>query len=509
MTAPAPTAPLHGADLVRSERYVLGAALQDPAACAEAVALVPPERYSHESFTALADRVWDLFSEGAPVSIDTVGEHHRAAAFDCVMAAGTTHELAHHAALVNAAFAGRDGARRLRRAADHLARAPHRGEDPYGILRAVQDELSDLLLGARGPRADTHVCAAVAEALARVDDWQAGRASDYAPSGFYSLDRVTGGLPVGEQTILAAWTGAGKTALLGHSLRAVALAEIQRAEARAAESSAGADQVTDARPAPVLAFSAEMSREQLAHRLASGLSGLNLRTLRAGRSAPADYARYRDALARVAALEIHVDDEPAPTLAHLSARLHQVRQHAPEHRLAVVGVDYDEKVQTEGRTEELRVSAVAQGLKTLAKRFAAPVLALSQYKRVPSAWTLAPSDDWLRYSGKKEHEGAMIVHWSHPGYWVEKGVAAEGVRDYDPSRPERGHLVVTKNRFGPVGTVPLDFDRATTSFRDPNEPGTPGPVADLATRGTGWSPPSGGASGGAGTADYGDEPLPF
>src|SRR5690606_2088262 len=136
-------------------------------------------------------------------------------------------------------------------------------------------------------------------------------------------------------------------------------------------------------PAPVIVFSAEMSREQIAHRAAAGLARVNLRDLRGGHADEAAYDRFHHALGVIAGLESHVDDEPPPTFAHIAARLQQLRQTArkAEGRIALVAVDYDEKIDAEGESEELRVSAIARGLKDLAKRFAAPVLALSQYSR--------------------------------------------------------------------------------------------------------------------------------
>ena len=469
-------------DLVDVERQALGAALVDAEACATLVASVPPDWYTTGPHRALADTVWELFSAGTPVNLSTVTAAGIAASLvlECTETVGSARNVPFFVALIAEARAARQAAAELRRALRAAERAEAGDGDAYEVIASAQSALSAIALGGAA-EADVHIRHAVTEALERTRDWRAGAATDFSPSGFYSFDRSIGGLPTGELTTLAAMTGAGKTSLLVQAVRSVAQAELSAAKSEA---------TAQTKPRPVVVFSAEMSREQLAHRMAAGLSGVNIRTLRAGRGTEAEYAAFEAALVSLSSLEIHVDDEPAPTFTHIAARLTQVAATAPGGELALVGVDYDEKVDSEGASEELRVSAIARGLKDAAKRFRTPVLALSQYGRKEGMHKRRPDSSWLRYSGKKEQESALVIHWVYPGYWVEKGHDADQVFGYDTSRPERGLLYVSKNRFGPTGDVPLDFFPATTSFRDPNEPGQPSRAAELADNG--WAPPASG-----------------
>ena len=466
MAAPHPD---HIADV---EAQALSAALADDVACATLVAMVRPESYSRADHCRLAAVVERLFSEGSPVNLSTVAAAGapRDAVLRVTEAFGAPSNVGYFGLLVLEAHMARTTRDALARALAEAERAVAGEADVFDVVDAAQARLSSLVLdAAAGARADTHVRHAVAEALVRVGEWEEGVSSDFAPSGFYTLDATAGGLPVGELTTLAAHTGAGKTALLGQAARTVALSEVSAAEAGRRE-----------RPRPVVLFSAEMSREQLVHRMASGLSGLDLRALRTGRAPEAAYREYSRALGRLAALEIHVDDAPSPTLSHVAARLTAVAARAGEP--CFVGVDYDEKVATEGATEELRVSAIARGLKDVAKRYRVPVVALSQYGRKADMHRKVPTNDWLRYSGKKEQESALIVHWMWPRYWTDKGFADDAVARFDPARPDRGWLVVSKNRFGGTGDIPLDFHPQTVTFRDPGEPGQRYSAAELADR---------------------------
>ncbi len=447
---PAPSTPAEQSAL---ERRILGAALYDDTAASLVSASAPPDRFVHPAHRAIAEAVVRLTSEGNRVGAATVVALgcDPAAVEACATGRATPADVPFLCAVLAEGYLSREGERFLLGARARLGS----GDDVFEVFEDVQRRLSTLQFEAtRSAHGDSHIRHAVAEALLRSEEWRQGKATDYASSGFYALDRVIGGFPVGELTTLAAMTGAGKTSLLCQAVGAVAQTEAHTE-----------------RPAPVVVFSAEMSREQLAHRVAAQLARTNLRDLRTGAARPEEYDRHDAALSMLTRLELHVDDEPAPTFAHIAARLQLIRQtnRQADGRLAMIAVDYDEKIDAQAKSEELRVSAISRGLKGVAKRFATPVLGLSQYSRSANPRE-APMDDWLRYSGKKEHESAMIVHWHSPGYWVSKGVSPDEVYGYDEARPARGYLIVTKNRFGPLGTIAMDFDPATTSFTDPSLP---------------------------------------
>jgi replicative DNA helicase len=214
-----------------------------------------------------------------------------------------------------------------------------------------------------------------------------------------------------------------------------------------------------------------MAGSQIAQRAASQMARIDLRRLRSGEADAADYDDFTEAAGRLAQLDWHVDDRPQPTFAHIAARCQQVQA---TDGLSFVAVDYDEKIDSQGQTEEQRVASIARGLKDLAKRFGVPVVALSQYSRKASENTGVPSDHWLRYSGKKEQESALILHWYWPGYFIDKGMRPEEVQNYNPSVADgkhgRGWMVCTKNRFGRTGKTQLYFQPEYTRFIDPQDP---------------------------------------
>ena len=466
---------------VEVERAVLGAMLQDPRALAAGIGALDATVFYEPRHERIFEAFEQLFAEGAPADHMSVSDRlersghigHVRGSYLLELTAdlASTANVEYHAAILREKATLR---RVISVAMDLASSAYDPAADALDVVDALQAKALEIALAATTTAGgDAHVRHAAAEALARTEDWRRGKATDFASSGIYSLDARNGGLPIGEVTHVASFSGMGKTALLCHMFGAIALGEIKRARRL------GTD------PRPALIFTAEMSREQLVHRLASQATQLDLRDLRSGRATAEQYDRYDRALGHIAQLPLYLDEEPAPTFAHVNARVEQVRQASPGGELAGVGLDYDEKVSVEGksiRSEELRVSAIAQGIKVSAKRHRCAYLSLGQYSRPRDPHASMPTDEWLRYSGKKQHEAAQIIHWAWPAYWVSKGVEPDKVKGYDPSRPDRGYLIVTKARFGPLGKVELDFKPKTVSFRDPQEPGQRYTAAELARR---------------------------
>lgn len=429
------------------ERYVLGAALLDHEPCSQVVMRLKPEYMADakNKHGAILATITKLYNDGETVNVFNVaqaGPHDHNYLNVLTSCVGST--LTSNIERYNLVIIERWMARETIRAAQITIGQLKDGDDIFDVMDAHQSRLSSFMFG---DTSGTHIKYGVDKALETVKNWRKGISSDLCPTGIYGLDRLIGGYPIGELTTVAGMTGSGKTAFISQVIKT--LAKILRKK-------------TDA----VLVFSAEMSHEQLVHRMASSEAGVDLRDLRRGKATAGQYDTYDATLKELAYLNLHIDDAPAPTFGHITARCQQLQA---QYGLAFVGVDYDEKINTEGHSEELRVSAIAQGLKNLAKRFYVPVVTLSQYSRA-ATHTSSPSDDWLRYSGKKEHESAVILHWFYPAHWVQRGMEPATVYGYDQCGEKNGFLICTKNRFGRNGKVPLEFEPEFTRFIDHNEP---------------------------------------
>lgn len=442
------------------ERQVIGACLLDDAACATAVGLLAdvPAAFADRTHghQAIFETIVRLFAAGEPTDLVTVSQEipdARKHLSLCTSEVGTTTSVERQCRILQEMWMTRRTLRLIDRARGFIA-------DPDSDIFEGVETLQHRLFEVQAPgQSQAHVKHAAAAAVETAARWEKGERTDTVPSGLVSLDDAVGGLFRRELTTLAAQTGAGKTSLL-----------IQMAVSQA-------KRLAGQEGGCALVFSCEMSAEQLTHRAAAALAEVDLRMLRGGEADAADYKAFRAALADLSDLPLYIDDDPAPSFAHITARCQRLK--ARHGALDFVGVDYLEKVRHDAPSEELRVSGIAKFLKETAKRVDAAVVALCQYSRKASGNTGAPSDAWLRYSGKIEHESAMILHWWWPGWFIEKGYDMADVEHYtatpDGDDPAHfwGYLSMTKNRFGPTPPprgLPLFFDPTHTRFLDPKDP---------------------------------------
>lgn len=242
-------------------------------------------------------------------------------------------------------------------------------------------------------------------------------------TGFSDLDFITGGLQSKDLIILAGRPGMGKTAL------ALSLAY------NVAKSNRG-----------VAFFSLEMSKEQVGLRLASSVSRVDQARLRSGRLRGEDRRALIEAAEHVSSLPIFIDETPSISVLEMKAKIRRLQKRQP---LGLCVVDYLQLMQP-GRARESRANEVAEisaGLKSLAKSFDLPVLALAQLnRRVEDRPKKRPELADLRDSGNIEQDADVILFVFRP--------EAYGRTDDNAGKAE---LIIAKQRNGPVGAVKLTF----------------------------------------------------
>lgn len=247
-------------------------------------------------------------------------------------------------------------------------------------------------------------------------------------TGFPDLDAITLGLKPGELVVLAARPGVGKTAFALCIAYHVAM-----------------------RGQRVGIFSLEMDRELLLQRLVAidlGVATTQVpRLLRRGNHAAID------ALARVASLPIHVDHTPSLNVLAIRDRARRLSSEQP---VDLWVVDYLQLAQgpSERDDEVRRITAISQGLTSLARELRKPVLALSQLSRaVESRADHVPMLSDLRGSGSIEQDASQV-------WFIYRDEL------YNDETEQRGlaELHVAKHRNGETGMATLRFERATTRF---------------------------------------------
>ena len=255
-------------------------------------------------------------------------------------------------------------------------------------------------------------------------------------TGFADFDDISGGLQPGGLYILAARPSMGKTAFALNIAQHVALQE----------------------SIPVLLFSLEMSAEQIAQRMLSSESRVNLREIFAANDVQNEQWNAIDQAAkRLEASPIFIDDSSVLNTLDLRGRCRRffAKQKAEK---GLIVLDYlqlmDVARKSDNRQQE--VSEISRALKAVAREFKVPVLALSQLSRdvEKRGGSKKPQLSDLRDSGAIEQDADMVIFLYREAYYALEGENA------DPT----SEVIVAKNRNGPTGKVELIFFREYARF---------------------------------------------
>jgi len=264
------------------------------------------------------------------------------------------------------------------------------------------------------------------------------------PTGFASIDELTGGWQRGDMIVVAARPSIGKTTFALQS-------------ALAAAESVG----PDGHPRHVAIFSLEMRRRQLEYRLLSQLSDVSLSRLTSGYvTEEADtWPSILQALERLNMAHVAIDDTAGRTVWDVRA---ECRRLQATHGLDLVVVDYVQlmasTLERRGASRNDELTDISRRLKTMADELDCPVIVVSQLNRAGEVRAdPRPRLTDLRESGALEQD-ADLVCFLHRKHHRENGST---------------EFVIEKQRNGPTGTVYLTIHREVTRFEDGGEPPPP------------------------------------
>ena len=255
-------------------------------------------------------------------------------------------------------------------------------------------------------------------------------ASPVVPTGLIDLDRrLNGGMRPGQLILLAARPGMGKSGL--------------------AMSIAYALGVGQGRGVGVVSL--EMSRDELLQRLLAIHTGVDTRAV-------AERVRRNDpimirALSEIAEAPIAIEDSAMLSVMDVRSKARRLAAAGP---LDLLIVDYLQLLISDSaaRNRVDEVARISRQLKLLARELGCPILALSQLSRaVEGRTSKVPQLSDLRDSGSLEQDADIVVF-----------IYREEVYDDDCAAQGIAELHIAKQRSGPLGIVPVQFDAPTTRF---------------------------------------------
>lgn len=465
---------------IDSERYVLGAMMQDPEAVETATRLLGVDDFHEPAHQTIFKVMQELLSSRERFDSPTIA---RALEERGVLdAAGG---LSYLADLIDVAYATANTdfhARAVRDASvrRHLIATAqdmlHLANDTTSPVQDVLDraERSVFDLGVRGDRGGF---VAMSELVLEADREVREAIERDSPlrgvdTGYSDLNSLLAGLQQGDLIILAARPSVGKTAFALNLARNVAVE----------------------RDLPVAVFSLEMGAVQLTMRLLCQQAQVNLHDTLMGTVGAEEQEKLRAAMGRLSRAPLYIDDQSPLTATEMVARTRRLASnlHSAGRTLALVMVDYLQLMRPSEAKEQrrLEVAEFSRGLKRLARQLNVPVLACCQLSRA------AEKDKGRGKKARRPHladlyesdaigqdaDVVMFLHAAEGG--DDDGEARDSLIDLTPII----EVVIGKHRNGPTGVVPLMFRKKLGRFELP-APGYLEERETLANLGSGFEEP--------------------
>ncbi|MDY6899516.1 MAG: replicative DNA helicase [Cyanobacteriota bacterium] len=265
------------------------------------------------------------------------------------------------------------------------------------------------------------------------------------PSGFSKLDELTQGFQKSDLIIIAGRPSMGKTALsLNIALNCIKISRL-----------------------PVLFCSLEMSKEQIIYRLLSSETGINQMQLRSGKLSSNDWIKLNKVMRIIAKLPFFIDDKPNLSVQDIRSKIKTII--LEQNQIGLVIIDYLQLMQSLNFKQANRVQEISQitrDLKSLAREFNVPIIALSQLSRnVEHRIDQRPILSDLRESGSIEQDADLILMLYGLKTTLQTNLNLSTVSTNTVmNKLSKIELIISKQRNGPTGTVKLELNQDKLQF---------------------------------------------
>jgi replicative DNA helicase len=256
-------------------------------------------------------------------------------------------------------------------------------------------------------------------------------------SGFKNLDLITYGFQPSDLIIIAGRPGMGKTAFCLNILTSI----------------------VKTYKLPVVFFSLEMGKEQLMYRVLSNETEIPNTNLKTGNISKEEWIKLSNAIKKFSSLPIFIDDTTNISIQTIRVQLKKIL--FEQTKIGLVIIDYlqlmqNSKSKIENRVQEL--SQITRSLKSIAREFNIPVIALSQLSRnVETRINKRPLLSDLRESGSIEQDADLVLMLFRENYY-----------NFKKEQEDLAEIIVAKHRNGPIGTIQLKFNAEFIKFSNSN-----------------------------------------
>ncbi len=431
---------------ISAERSVIGSIVQD-STCLDLLDVLTPEDYTSPEYAIIHRTMATLRARRQPVDLQTVSSalpvemrrNGAAILLEAMRSVPSTANASHYAEIVKE--------RSRRRAVKRIC------EDAIRQLEDGADVAADAALDAlRTMAGGSDMCISAAQIASQTYDMVEAIAAGKLPSiptPLPDLNAImSGGERKGEFTVLAAYTGQGKSAFA----QAVAMTAARKGYR-------------------VLLVSREMSAEQYGLRAFSSLCDLTSYDMHESKSMDGDqWAALARAAADFGQLPIQFTDR--------AATVEDVRRIARSMRgLDLLIVDYIQILRAQGNfaSDNSRVAHISRTLKEISLDLKIPVLALSQLSRPPKGIAKRrPQLSDLRDSGSIEQDADNVWLMWQPTGEDDPDIPPDYAGWYTAAQDMGDRFLlldVAKQRMGSIGTIGVGFSPKRMKFYSPQTEG--------------------------------------
>ncbi|MFC1624001.1 replicative DNA helicase [Candidatus Omnitrophota bacterium] len=309
--------------------------------------------------------------------------------------------------------------------------------DSHGEVEKILDRAERMIFEISSRKVDTNfapIKEVIKNSIETIDNLYQKKAHVTGiATGFSDFDSLTAGLHPSDLIVFAGRPSMGKSAFIASIAEHVGLVE----------------------KVPMVIFSLEMSKEQLAQRMLCSHARVNAHNVRTGFLSQSDWPRLTNAAGKLSEAPIFIDDTASLSVLEIRAKSRRLKS---QHNIQLIIVDYLQLMQglrgSENRQQE--ISEISRSLKALARELNVPLIAVSQLSRaVETRQDHRPQLSDLRESGAIEQDADLVGLLLREEY-------------YNPTEENRGiaEIIIAKQRNGPVGSLRLTFIREYAKFEN-------------------------------------------
>jgi len=431
-----------------AEQATIGSMLLERDAIVKALDIVGAEDFYKDAHRVIFETIVNMYDRGEPIDLVTVTEELRkhgalekvgGVSYITTLAGvvPTAANVEYYARIVKE----KSLYRALVRAGTTIASLGYEGTEDVELALDQAEQMIFSLSQQRGRQGVADIKAVLVDPFERIEKLYESKGKiTGVPTGFTDLDAMLTGLQPSDLIIIAARPSMGKTSFALNIAAHAALNE----------------------KIPVIIFSLEMSREQLAMRLLSAEAKVDGQRLRRGQLVDEDWKRLSYGLGRLSEAPIFIDDSPSMTALDIRAKARRLKA---EHGLGLVVIDYLQLVQGRGRAEsrQQEIAEITRSLKSLARELKVPVVALAQLSRaVEAAAERRPLLSHLKESGEIETSADVVAFIYRVDYYNK-----------NTQKKKIAEIIVAKQRNGPTGSVELMWHKEYTRFENLERVGRP------------------------------------